>query len=66
MNDTDYLNSISTNRERLHNSINQLNRKVVDINQVINLMQDMSIMELDEIKNECDYLIDNKMNEYTS
>ena len=65
MNDTEDLNSSVANRERLHNWINHFNKKVVDINKVINLMQDMSIMELDEIKNECDYLIENKMNEYT-
>ena len=65
MNNTEYLNS-GVNKERLQHSINQLNNGTVDINKVINLMQDMSVMELDEIKNECDYLIENKMNEYTS
>ena len=64
MNETEYLNS-GVNKARLQHSINQLNNGAVDINKVIRLMQDMSIMELDEIKNECDYLIENKMNGYT-
>lgn len=68
MNDTDYLLNSKANEERLQESIKETKSKttISDINSILALMQDMSIMELDEIKNECDYLIDNKMNEYTS
>lgn len=71
MNDTDYLLSSEKNKEVLMRSIEQAKahkehkEHLTDANYVISLLQNMDKYELDGIRCECDYLIDNILNSYS-
>lgn len=78
MNDTDYLVSGNTNKERLLNSINEAEEykvsrsdidaiePVIDSEAVIKMMDNMSLAELKMLKATCSVLINFKMNEAMS
>lgn len=75
MNDTDYLVSGNTNKERILNSINEAEEykesrgdidmiePVVDSDVVIKMMDNMSVAELKMLKATCSVLINFKLNE---
>lgn len=75
MNDTDYLLSGNTNKERILNSINEAeeynsskssidrNEPTIDSDAVIKMMDNMSLAELKILKATCSVLINFKLNE---
>ena len=75
MNDTDYLVSSESNKERLLSSIseadkytvtksdNDMNEPVIDSEAVIKMMDNMSVAELKMLKATCSVLINFKLNE---
>ena len=75
MNDTDYLVSSESNKERLLSSIseadkytvtksdNDMNEPVIDSEAVIKMMDNMSVAELKMLKATCAVLINFKLNE---
>lgn len=66
MSDTEYLLSGEKNAEHLKKSIEQVQKEhLTDANYVISLLQNMDKYELDGIRCECDYLIDNILNSYS-
>lgn len=78
MNDTDYLVSGNTNKERILNSITEADsykasrsdidaiEPVIDSDTVIKMMENMSISELKMLKATCSVLINFKLNESMS
>lgn len=78
MNDTDYLVSGNTNKERILNSIAEADsykasrsdidaiEPVIDSDTVIKMMENMSISELKMLKATCSVLINFKLNESMS
>ena len=75
MNDTEYLTSSESNKERLLNSISEADKytvtksdidmiePVVDSDVVIKMMDNMSVAELKMLKATCSVLINFKLNE---
>ena len=75
MNDTDYLVSGNTNKERILKSINEAEEykesrsdidmiePVIDSEDVIKMMDNMSVAELKMLKATCSVLINFKLNE---
>ena len=78
MNDTDYLESSNTNKERLLKSISEADKytvtksdndmiePVIDSDAVIKMMDNMSLAELKMLKATCAVLINFKLNESMS
>ena len=69
MDETEYLLSSEKNVEHLKKSIAEAKgykEHLTDTDYVISLLQNMDKYELDGIRCECDYLIDNILNSYGS
>lgn len=69
MDETEYLLSNENNKEVLLRSIaeNEKHKEsMTDVNYVISLLQNMDKYELDGIRCECDYLIENILNSYSN
>lgn len=78
MNDSDYLVSGNTNKERILKSINEAedykssksnidkNEPIIDSDAIIKMMDNMSVAELKMLKATCSVLINFKLNESMS